>query len=683
MKRLLGLIITIIFIFSALPITGVNAIEVEDKVKVEEKDRVENSIVKEKKLDKIIDNWIVDEERNKIYAYSSNSNYVYVINGITLEIDNTIDVQQKTSDIILEDGKLYAVSQWGKEIKVIDVDSLTIVERINIKGWANSIVKNENTLYYYSEKGSLYKYNMDNHIEEEIKIYKDSMPNNVDMEINKEQKILYLGNRFSNKTEIIYYSINENKIINSKINEYDYLMNMAGNGSVAYNEKVYFDNRQYDSQNSEKINGIYNWREDIKFIKSDLVFTDKGIYNKDKFNLIGSFYESENINLITGTNNTVYTYSIINGTLKRYNNNNIQFDSNNIIDLFYGTKAEEILKKADSYLVDERKTYLDLKLKLSNWVLDEKEESLLAIPKEEKAVLFINANTLNLEDTIMLTAVPTGLITEGDELYIWFSDIKQIVIIDINNRIIKKRLHLKGSPMNVVKLDKKLYYNESGMGNIINEVNLDNYEEKNLCKASGRITSLAINKEKNILYLSGADNALHYYSLENKKIISMGGNDYNYNHSDTRIIFDGQKVYYAGRAFHNEIATRILGKYEDYKPVVYVNENFVYTKTKVYNKNNYGFIEYLEWQGDLIATNKKLDQYLYKEDDYGLIKIKYNFKNGDINKDGLVDIVDISLIANNYNEVKESIKWKDELDINKDSIVDIFDLIVVSKEIIE
>lgn len=54
--------------------------------------------------------------------------------------------------------------------------------------------------------------------------------------------------------------------------------------------------------------------------------------------------------------------------------------------------------------------------------------------------------------------------------------------------------------------------------------------------------------------------------------------------------------------------------------------------------------------------------------------------DSDVNKDGVVDILDLSLVANSYNYKKGNSKFKNILDINGDDLIDLYDLSRVSVE---
>lgn len=58
-----------------------------------------------------------------------------------------------------------------------------------------------------------------------------------------------------------------------------------------------------------------------------------------------------------------------------------------------------------------------------------------------------------------------------------------------------------------------------------------------------------------------------------------------------------------------------------------------------------------------------------------------NFDIHDINKDGKVDIIDLSLVASKYNANKSDIKYDADYDINNNGIIDLYDIVAVAKKI--
>lgn len=58
-----------------------------------------------------------------------------------------------------------------------------------------------------------------------------------------------------------------------------------------------------------------------------------------------------------------------------------------------------------------------------------------------------------------------------------------------------------------------------------------------------------------------------------------------------------------------------------------------------------------------------------------------NSCNEDIDNNGVIDILDLSIIASRYNLIKGTIEYNSNYDLNGDGIIDVYDLIMVSKKI--
>lgn len=110
------------------------------------------------------------------------------------------------------------------------------------------------------------------------------------------------------------------------------------------------------------------------------------------------------------------------------------------------------------------------------------------------------------------------------------------------------------------------------------------------------------------------------------------------------------------------------GNYDEEKNIVY--REYIYNDSEITwdffsseNISNGLYDKYVDYDGQV------------------LIPIKINYEKEDINKDGVIDVQDLALIAVSYNITSKDDSWNTELDINRDTIIDIFDLVLVSKKI--
>ncbi|MGL4107395.1 dockerin type I domain-containing protein [Clostridium sp. LP20] len=63
-------------------------------------------------------------------------------------------------------------------------------------------------------------------------------------------------------------------------------------------------------------------------------------------------------------------------------------------------------------------------------------------------------------------------------------------------------------------------------------------------------------------------------------------------------------------------------------------------------------------------------------------KISISNDKEDINQDGVVDMLDIALLSENYNKTNNESGWNIKLDINNDGIIDIYDLVLVARKLL-
>lgn len=89
-------------------------------------------------------------------------------------------------------------------------------------------------------------------------------------------------------------------------------------------------------------------------------------------------------------------------------------------------------------------------------------------------------------------------------------------------------------------------------------------------------------------------------------------------------------------------------------------------------------------QDELVITNGEVTNFTVNEDTLQNLKT-VNEKSlsikEDIDTNGIVDILDLSLVSSKYNTNKDDKNYDESLDLNSDGIIDIFDLISISKEI--
>lgn len=127
-------------------------------------------------------------------------------------------------------------------------------------------------------------------------------------------------------------------------------------------------------------------------------------------------------------------------------------------------------------------------------------------------------------------------------------------------------------------------------------------------------------------------------------------------------IYESNKAYVS--KFEND---KFIKKYE-VSPLINASEYQLFLS--VYDDNN------------LIVSNHSIGVGYDTNEWVTIISDSWNKANPDINRDGITDILDISLVASEYNNKKNDVLWNSSLDFNSDDIIDLYDIIHVSKNII-
>ena len=262
---------------------------------------------------------------------------------------------------------------------------------------------------------------------------------------------------------------------------------------------------------------------------------------------------------------------------------------------------------------------------LTQWTLNEATNSLYAISEAGKCLLFINANTLAIDNNLPLVGSPTDIIQENGKLYIALDSINKIVIVDISTKTIVDTLNTTSDPYRIVKDGNSLYYTERDQWCYTYQYDLNNKTDKQLSIESLYNPDLAINVNNHILYIgesgsSGSD-MIYYSTVENKvlgKTSYDNGLGFPYPNRDT--LYDGQNVYYAGCKFNPLDPTNILANYGSNK-IIQVKQGYVFAKTAIYDKVTNQIVNNYANGIDLYEISSQPMIYLYSAQEQKIVKV--------------------------------------------------------------
>ena len=621
MKRKLSVILLALFIVIQLLPLQVNA----------------STVSKELKVSSELTQWVLDEPTNTLYAISETGKNLIFINAATMSIEKDVTLNGRPTDIIKDNGKLYIALDNINQIAIVDMASRAITETIHTSSSPYRIAKDGDKIYYTERNGSryIYEYDLTTNTTQTIPAVSSSY---ADLEINTKDHILYIGET-SSSSNMIYYSTTNNKVMGKTNYDEGYGFPYAARCIIFDGSNVYYAGRDFKPDNPSRFGGDFGNTESVIYANNGLVYTSKSIYSKDSHIKLGDY--GLTVNLIQASDSTLYIYSKDNGIIKRFNNTNNTIDSTNVISLISGKPADPIPNTKQSTQINSSISTLQMKSKLIEWVLNEPMNTLYGISKEDKALFFINAQTLNLEKSLTFTSSPTDIIEDDGNLYIALDDTNEIVVVDIESRSITKRLYTSSDPYRIEKDGEKIYYAERDHTCSVYEYNLVTNTDKVIPLNFLADPDLAINKKDHILYIGESNSTgsnMTYYSTTDNKIIGKTNYDggYGFSNQYRYTIFDGSNVYYVGRDFKLDDPTRFNGDFGNTENVIYANKGLVYTNKSIYNKYTHVKLGDYGLNVDLVqASDTTL--YTYSKDS-GTIK-RFNNNYNIINSSNLISLI--------------------------------------------
>lgn len=171
------------------------------------------------------------------------------------------------------------------------------------------------------------------------------------------------------------------------------------------------------------------------------------------------------------------------------------------------------------------------------------------------------------------------------------------------------------------------------------------------------------------IYLSVASPSIGVYELNNNNWSKIGEDlaDRNGNYPKIQVVDENIYVSYIDNSTE-EI------KLKTFNGTNWIDDGYRPSDKHIINLNfeivnGVGYIGYIDSDG-LVEVKKRT-----------LKEVTTEYEAEDVDKNGAVDILDLSKVALKYNVDSTSTSFEDSLDINKDNIIDIFDLVLISKKI--
>lgn len=277
---------------------------------------------------------------------------------------------------------------------------------------------------------------------------------------------------------------------------------------------------------------------------------------------------------------------------------------------------------------------------LADWIFDQQANKIYAAT-EEGILQILSADTLQLEKSVALGGRPSDIQKVNNELYIALPDATKILVVDLTATEIKDEYMTSlAAPYRIEIAGEKVFYVEEDQHSRLYEYNLTTFEDKEITIQGDTYSSfyepdLKLNQEKDTLFIaeSGSSGSTIEaisttdYSLKSEMAYDDG---YGFGYPERNLILDGNETFFAGRKMDSHNLVNIYGTYledpesETAAKILGTDENFVYTKSGVFNRDTYQKIHSFSFEvEELLVGNGAL--YLYNAVDGTILKSAASF----------------------------------------------------------
>lgn len=534
------------------------------------------------KLDEAIKKWIIDTDNNYIYILTKYTNKLLIVDTKYLKVINELDLESEATDIEMYNNKLYIALIDAEKIIEYDVKDKIITNEVIAKGKLKNIAVYNNKIYYGVWGDSwIYVYDISNKTNEKI-IVDEYTSSSIYFSIDKSTGVLYF--RLQLSPSYIYGVDTTNNRIIYKSKERTY-----GNELIADDGEVFSDNKKFNKA-LDYIIGEYTLERMPKYIvnvNDNYAFFRGGIFNRDNFTKVGNLpFETD---YILADNNYVY---------------------------FHNENDKTITKKEISSLVNENAKWSGSDL--TKWVLDEEKGYIYGISLNENRLLFVNKDTLEIEDELIVSSAPSDIELDNGKLYISLSGSNKITVVDIETKKVYKEITIENRPYSLEKYGDRIYYVKKDNSRIY-EYNLTNGVEKDFVAVSDTYKvfsynnpEIMIDNNSGIMYLGSY--GVFAIDLENYNLLDTTyyNGSYDFNGYQRQMIIDGNELYYSGFRIDKNNLLINKGNYED--EVVFVKNNYIFSNNIIYDKNNFLELGVLPFDSYMILVDSNNNIYYYDKE---------------------------------------------------------------------
>ncbi|MRG87602.1 YncE family protein [Salinibacillus xinjiangensis] len=264
---------------------------------------VESEVLNNKLLlDQQVDDWVMDETNNRIYAISESSNELIYIDTNTMKVVARQFIGSIPTDIEYLDGKLYIALFGGTKVAVTEPIPNVPVTYITTKQNPFEIETDGTNLYYTKEDQwvEIYHIDLSTNTEKIIEPTNTNVYNyyEANIELDSQNNQLYIAESgLSGSSLYVMNVVNGSHVMATDYND-GYGFPYPGRQMLLDDQYVYYAGFRLQKSDITVEQGSYfNKGEDLVSLQGDYVFSSHKIYHKDTLLPVYTFPQDIRINL--------------------------------------------------------------------------------------------------------------------------------------------------------------------------------------------------------------------------------------------------------------------------------------------------------------------------------------------------------------------------------------------------
>lgn len=514
-----------------------------------------------------LNGWLLDEERNKIYAITTEGNLL-VIARDTFQVTDSIPIGNGLSDLELDENLLWVSVLDTKEIAKINLNELKVETKFSLSRSPYSIEVIEDKLYYaYDQHSEILVVDITNGVETSLDMdtyYNPAL-------VSDEAGILYVAESGSSGSNVYKISLSTNWVVSESTYRSGYGFEGPERKALIDDDEMFFAGRSLEKEDLAQINGTYNDDESVLEITEDFVLTQKSIYDRDEYRKVMELpFETDYI--LAPSISEVYLFNDENMTIFK--------------------QSYELPNTVVEQVYEDKNQKLPLNQDIEDWVLDEEYGIIYAISRKNNTLLTIDSSTLEVVDELPVGSNPSDIALVDGKLYIANSGSTSILVLDSDGS--QTRIITSQNPYRIATDGQYLYFVLEDQWTDIYGVDLMKLSEgvitEELLTAANSFyePDIEYDPSESILYIGESGSSGSDLYAMNVGDLSLKKTDFNDNYGfyfpSRKLILDGELLYYAKHAI---LASDLTDEIQSYnEEIVSTSKDYVAATNAIYMKSS-------------------------------------------------------------------------------------------------